>query len=117
MNSTMAANRPIVFGFLAAPSRDASLHAIAKAILAVRSLGVTYKEIAKAIDVSPDTIEAAAAEKSLLSFDAVARLVYLFPAEARAICELMAPPCEQPTVADRLERIERELDAIRREAA
>ena len=106
-----------VLGFLGAPDREITLHAVSLAVLKIRTSGHTYKEIAKAIDVSPDTIEAAAAEKSLLSFDAVARLVYLFPAEARAICELMAPPCEQPTVADRLERIERELDAIRREAA
>lgn len=73
------------------PSREASLHAIAKVILAVRSAGITYKEIARAIDVSPDTIEGAAVEKSLLLFDAVARLVYLFPNETRAICELMRP--------------------------
>lgn len=111
----MATNPPNVFGFLAAPSREASLHAIAKVILAVRSAGITYKEIARAIDVSPDTIEGAAVEKSLLSFDAVARLVYLFPNETRAICELMRPPVEQPTSAERIERIERELEALRRD--
>ncbi|CAB5162517.1 hypothetical protein UFOVP152_33 [uncultured Caudovirales phage] len=112
----MHGNRPNVFGFLSAPTREASLHTIAKAILSVRSMGVTYKEIAKAIDVSADTIEGAASEKSLLSFDAVARLVYLFPDVTGIVCELMQPPCERPTVSDRLERIEREISAIRKEA-
>jgi len=112
----MHGNAPNVFAFLAAPSRDASLFAVAKVVLAVRGLGLTYKEIAKAIDVSPDTIEGAAAEKSLLSFDAVARLCYLFPGEAAPLFDLMRPTREQPTTAERIERIERELSAIRKEA-
>lgn len=42
---------------------------------------------------------------------------YFFPDESAPIRALQSPPSETPTVADRLARIERELDAIRREAA
>lgn len=57
-------------------------------------------------------------EESLLSFDSVALLCEAFPDECAQITVLFCGGnAPAPTVSDRLERIERELDAIRREAA
>ena len=107
-----------VLGILAAPDRETSLRAISLALLKVRaSHGLTYKELGKMLECSADTVEGATNEKSMLSFDAIARLGYFFPDEFGIVCELWACTDRKPTVADRLERIERELDAIRREAA
>ena len=104
-----------VLGFLAAPDREVSLRAVSLSVLKIRTTGLTYKEIAKAIEVSADTVAGAANEESLLSFDAVARLCYFWPEETAPIQELFGPAPQEPTLGDRLVRIERELAAIRRE--
>lgn len=114
----MHGNVPNVFGFLAIPCRESSQRAISLALLKVRAIdGMNCDKLAKALDCSADTIRNASNEETLLGFDAVARLVYLFPAESAPIIDLMTAPTEGPTVADRLARIERELNAIRQEAA
>lgn len=104
-----------VLGFLAAPDRETSLRAVSLSVLKIRTTGLTYKEIAKAIEVSADTVAGAANEESLLSFDAVARLCYFWPEETGPIQELFGPGPEQPTFDDRLAQIERAVAAIRRE--
>ena len=39
-----------VLAFLAAPGREVSLHAISLALLRIRTTGLTYREIAKALE-------------------------------------------------------------------
>lgn len=106
-----------VLGFLGAPDREITLHAVSLAVLKIRTSGHTYKEIAKAIDVCPETVAGAANEANLLAFDAIARLCYFWPEETATIRELCGFAPQSLTIADRLARIERELDAIRKEAA
>jgi hypothetical protein len=107
-----------VLGFLAAPDRESSLRAISLALLKVRALdGMTCEKLGKTLECSADTIRNASNEETLLGFDSVMRLCYFWPDESAPIRALQQPPTEAPTVADRLERIERELDAIRKEAA
>ncbi len=45
----------------------------------------------------------------------IARLLYFFPEQSSPIRELWERAIVAPTAADRLERIERDLDAIRKE--
>lgn len=105
-------------GFLAAPDREITLRAISLALLKIRALdGMTCEKLGNAVGCSADTVRTASNEESLLSFDCIARLLYLFPDESGPIRELWGRAEDAPTVSDRLERIERELDAIRREAA
>lgn len=107
-----------VLGFLAAPDREDSLRAVSLALLRVLSNPEnTRKKVAKALECSTDTIAGAIAEESLLSFDSIARLGYFFPDEFALVAELWGRATDEPTVEDRVARIERELDAIRREAA
>lgn len=98
--------------------REDCLYALSKAVLRIQANGTPFTEIARKINASTDTVEAAAHGHSLLTFDKVARLAHHFPAEFAIVAPLFSPAPTGPlTVADRLERIERELDAIRREAA
>jgi len=107
-----------VLSFLGAPDRQISLRAISLALLKIRALdGMTCEKLGKALECSADTIRTASNEESLLSFDHIARMCCFFPDQAGTIFELLARAPEAPSVADRLERIERELEAIRREAA
>ena len=104
---------PHVFGFLAAPDREATLFAISKALLTVRHSGVTYKDIAKALGVSDDTIANAVAESCLLSTDTVLRLCYFFPDHTGAIRDLILPPAQPQTRDDKITSIQRALDDLR----
>ena len=107
-----------VLGFLAVPDREDSLRAISLALLKVRAIDtMTCPKLGKLLGCCADTIAKASNEESLLSFDNVARLCFLFPEESRPIRELWERAEDAPSIPDRLERIERELDAIRREAA
>lgn len=106
-----------VLGFLAAPDRETSLRAVSMALLKVRSIdGMTCEKLGKLLECSADTVRNASNEETLLSFDHVARLCYLFPDESAPIRQLWEP-VESPTPAERIDRIERELDALRRLAA
>ncbi len=109
--------RPNVLAYLAAPDRECSLRAISLAVVKVRATGATYKEIGKAIECCADTVAGAANETTLLSADAIFRLCYFWPDETEVIRNLLVPVTETPTVDDRIARIERELAAIRAEAA
>lgn len=106
-----------VLGFLAAPDRELSLRAVSIALAKVRGSGKTWKEIAKALECSTDALGTAVAEKSMLSFDSVSRLLYFWPDEAAPVRQLWERAETPLTVAERCERIERDLDAIRRAAA
>ena len=78
-----------VLGFLFAPDREISLRAVSLALLKVRALdGMTCATVGQALGCSADTIRAASNEETLLSFDAIARLVFLFPDQAAPIHDL-----------------------------
>ena len=107
-----------VLPIFSAPGRDDCLKAVARALLRIRSNGWSCEAIGKALDCSADTVENASNEKSLLCFASLARLGFHFPEEFQLIETLWTcRVVEQPTVADRLDRIDRELDAIRKAAA
>jgi hypothetical protein len=107
-----------VLGFLAAPDRDISLRAISLALLKVRSIPeMTCEKLGEALGCSADTIRNASNEESMLSFDGVARLIYFFPDEAAPVRQLWERGAEAPTANERIERIERDLEAIRKELA
>lgn len=109
----MASAPPNVFGFLAAPDREATLFAISKALLSIRQTGVTYKDIARALEVSDDTVANAVAENSLLSTDTVLRLCYFFGDHAAPVRDLILPPSEPKTRDDVIVSIQRQLDGLR----
>ena len=105
-----------VLGFLAAPDRQMSLRAVSLALLKVRAIdGMTCAKLGEALACSVDTIRDASNEETLLSFDGIARLLYFFPEQSSPIRELWERAIVAPTAAERLERIERDLDAIRKE--
>lgn len=101
------------------PDREVCLNAISRALLKIRAdYGLSAKELGKIADCSPDAIYAGTNGENLLSLDSVALLCEAFPDECAQIVVLFCGGnAPAPTVSDRLERIERELDAIRREAA
>lgn len=107
-----------VFGFLAAPDRQLSLRAVSLALLKVRSLPeMTCEKLAKTLECSADTIRNASNEETLLGFDHIGRLLYFFPDETAPIRDLWERAGDQLTITDRIARIERDLAAIRKEAA
>lgn len=78
-----------VLGFLFAPDRETSLRAISLALLKVRAIdGMTCAKNAQALECSVDTVHAASNEKTMLSFETVARLVFLFPDQCAPINDL-----------------------------
>jgi len=103
-----------VLGFLSAPDREDSLKAVSLAILRIRSRGMTFKEIAKALDCSVDCLANAVAEKNLLSFDAVARLGHFWPEDFAVIAQLWGRGTEAPSLHERVARVQHELNAIQR---
>jgi plasmid maintenance system antidote protein VapI len=75
--------------YLFAPDRDISLRAVSRALLKVRALsGMTIPKVAEALGCSADTVKDASNEFTLLTFDKIARLVYLFPEQCEPIFEL-----------------------------
>jgi len=109
--------RPNVLALLA-PDRANCLTSISRALLRIRASGVTCAQLGKVLGCCPDTIEGASNEKSLLSFDSVALLAFHFPDEWAAVEALWTCRADPaPSIVDRLERIEREINAIRKVAA
>jgi len=108
-----------VCGLFNAPSREDALKAIARAVLRIKAdTGATYEQIGKALDCSADTLERAAKEETLLSADTLLRLQFHFPNAYQFVEQISTgsiPP--KQTAADRLDLIERQLDAIRKEVA
>lgn len=106
-------------GNLFRPDRETCLNAVSRALLSIRAdFGLTAKELARICDCGPDAIYAATNGEHLMSLDSVALLCDKFPDECAPIIAVftggIAPA---PTPTERLERIERELTAIRRELA
>ena len=118
MGCIMADRQKEIPANLFRPDRETCLHAVAISLLRIRSdYGLTAKQLAKVADCGPDAIYDATNEKHLISLDSAVLLCDHFPDETAPIRALFAGGiAPAPTVADRLERIERELDAIRREA-
>lgn len=76
--------------YLFAPDRESSLRAVSRALLKVRALdGMTIPKVAEALGCSVDTVKDASNEQTLLTFDKVARLVFLFPEQSAPIVALM----------------------------
>lgn len=101
------------------PDRETCQSAISRALLKIRSdYEMTAKELARIVGCSPDAIYSATNEENLLSLDSVALLCDAFPDECAPIRALFAGGIAPvPTPAERLERVERELTALRREIA
>ncbi len=104
---------PNVLGFLFAPDRTTSLRAVSLALLKVRALeGMTCDKLGAAIGCCGDTIRAASNEETMLSFDTIARLCYLFPDQCGPIHELMARKPECSTADDHQAAIEHHTAAL-----
>lgn len=107
-----------VLSLLPPPSLEDCENAISRALLRVRSNGVSRDVLADKLNCSPSTIDNASNCRSQLNFESVARLVYHFPEVLPLIEGLWSlRAIAAPTVDDRIERIERELAAIREQAA
>ena len=107
-----------VLPMFAAPTRENTLSAISRALLRIRSNGWCCEQLGKRLECSADTIKHATNEESLLNFHSIALLAFNFPDEFQMIETLWSyRATETVTPLDRLERIEREASAIRRELA
>lgn len=107
-----------VLGFLSAPTREVSLRAISLTLLKVRAIeGMTCEKLGKLLECSADTIRNASNEEAMLCFVAIARLLDLFPDESAPIRQLWERGAQAPTADERIARIERDLEAIRKELA
>ena len=113
------ASLPNVLPIFAEPDGNISLTAIADAVRKTKYCErLTNGELAFELRVDASTIENAEAQRNLLKFDTVARLLRKYPQHCAAIFQLWDPsPTTEPTVAERLDRIERETSAIRKEIA
>jgi hypothetical protein len=111
------ASAPNVLALFGEPDRKSSLIAVANAVRRTKyHERLTSAELAEQLRCDPETIENAENERNLIGFDKIARLLAKFPqhcGDLRNLWEMQ--PVDQPTVADRLERIERETAAIRKE--
>lgn len=104
-----------VLGFLFAPDREMSLRAVSLALLKVRALdGMTCAKLGEAIGCCADTIRAASNEETLLSFDCIARLAYLFPDQCASIHELWQRERAVLTAEEHLAAIEHHSAALLR---
>ena len=107
-----------VLGLFNAPGRQDCLAAVARALLRIRSNGWSREALGKVLECSPDTIDNATNEKGMLCFVSIARMAFHFPDEF-ALIQAAWTCCDtaRPTPAERLDRIEREFDALRKEIA
>jgi hypothetical protein len=123
MDSIMHGSGQTVLGIFAAPDAEKSIKAVSNCLLRIHSNheGLTWGQIATALGYKTTTpVVECRDEKSMLGFEAIARIAYIFPDEfAKYIAEPLwgCRVIEQPTIDDRLDAIEREVAAIRKEAA
>ena len=112
------ASRAEIPASLLAPDKEDCLRVISKAVLQIRNeRNFSREKLGKAIGCGKDAIGTATNEESLLSFDSIALLCHYFPDEAAPILRLLGCAHEDPTPTDRIKRIERELEALKRSAA
>jgi hypothetical protein len=106
-----------VLGLFRPPTQEDCEEAISCALLRVRSTGVTREELANALDCSPNTIDNASNCKSMLGFKHIALLMLNYP-DVRSMIEPLwtLSTKHEPTIDERIERIERDLNAIRKVA-
>ena len=80
------------------PCRENALNAISRAILRIRSKGVSRGELAKLLGASVDVIDSASNEESLLNFTAIARIgLSASPATASGTPTASPSPCATTT--------------------
>lgn len=107
-----------VLSLLPPPSLEDCENVISRALLRLRSNGINRETLAKKLNCSPSTIDNATNCRTQLQFESVALLAYHFPEVLPLIEGLWSlRVVATPTVDDRIERIERELAAIRGMAA
>jgi hypothetical protein len=120
------ASLPQVCGLFPPPERTDALNAISKTIFLIRRrYSLNAKDIARSLkngdgtEPHPDTIERAERRESLLSFDLIAQIAFIYRECADPLRALLdpAPTGEPTTLEERLERIEREAALIRQEIA
>lgn len=106
-----------VLGLFRPPTQEDCEEAISRAILRIRSTGVTREELANVLDCSPNTIDNASNCKSMLGFKHIALLMLNYP-DVRTMIEPLwtLSNRHEPTIDERIERIERDLQAIRKAA-
>lgn len=106
-----------VLALFGEPDRKSSLIAISNAVrLTKYAERLTSIDLAERLRCDPETIENAENERNLIGFDKVARLLALFPDHCQEIRNLWEmQPVDQPTRADRFDRIRGELAAIEKE--
>lgn len=117
------ATAPQFCGLLPPPNRTDVVFAVARTIGRIRRRGLTAKDISRSLvqpdgdPPDPETIGRAERGEHLMSFDLLVQLAYLYGDCADPLRALFepAPAFEPTTLADRLDRIEREAAAIRKE--
>ena len=111
------ASRAEIPASLLAPDAEDCLRAVSLAVLKVRAdRDFSREKLGKALGCSKDAITSASNEDNMLSFASIALLCHHFPDEAAPIFELLGRAPEAPTPADRIKRIELELEALKRSA-
>lgn len=120
------ASLPQIRGLLPPPERTDALAAVAKTVgLIRRRHALSAKEIAASLKkedgAAPiaDTVERAERQETLLSFDLIAQLAYLYGDCADPLRAILEPAiAEEPmTLGQRLARAEQEILAVRRALA
>jgi len=107
-----------VLSLLPPPSLDDCENAISRALLRLRSNGIHRDELARKLNCSASTIDNASNCRTQLNFESVVLIAYHYPEVWPLIEGLWSlRPIAKPTLDDRIDRIERELDAIREQAA
>lgn len=111
----MATSSGKILSLFKEPDRTSSLRAVSLFLLRVRAHGHTCADLAKIAECSADTIANATNEQTLLSFDALARLGFRFHEEFKLVETLWnCGPVDEPTIAERLDRIVREVELVRK---
>jgi len=105
---------PNVLSLIPPPSLADCENAISRALLRLRSNGIHRDELARKLNCSASTIDNASNCRTQLHFESLALMAYHYPEVWPLIEGLWSlRPIAVPTIEDRIERIERELDAIR----
>jgi hypothetical protein len=106
---------PNVLGFMFAPDRTTSLRAVSLALLKVRAIeGMTCDKLGHALGCCADTVHAASDEKTLMSFDTIARLMHFFPDQCAPIHALWGRDRAELTADDHKAAIEHHAAALAR---
>ena len=112
----MASHAPKVSGLLPPPCQNDCRKAISLALLAIRAQGWGLVDLGKELGCSDETISNASNEKTTLSFESIALLAHKFPDQFAKIESLWNLGAAAPVTAlDRLDRIERDTTALRKE--